>query len=155
MDKDVIVVRRAARDDLDALLPLLAQLDAPGTPSLDPVRAQALWEGIESIPGCTVHVAELDGVAVGTFTFMAMPSLAHGGAPGGVVEAVVVDGSRRGSGVGRAMMEHAAKLASEAGCYKLALTSGLPREGAHLFYERLGYRRHGVSFLLPLESEHA
>lgn len=150
-----VVVRRASRQDLPALLPLLAQLDAPGVAPLETARAELLWNTLEAVSGCSVHLAELDGVAVGTFTLMPTPSLAHGGAPGAVVEAVVVDGSCRGRGVGRAMMVHAARIASEAGCYKIALTSGLPREGAHLFYESLGYRRHGVSFLLPLEPAHA
>ena len=34
----------------------------------------------------------------------------------------------------------------EQGCYKLALSSGMPREAAHRFYESLGFRRHGYSF---------
>lgn len=147
-----VVVRRASRDDLPRLLPLLAQLDAPGAPPLEPEKAQALWDALEAIPGCSVRMAETDGKAVGTYSLMVMPSLAHGGAPGAVVEAVVVDGSCRGRGVGRAMMEDASRIAADAGCCKLALTSGLPREGAHRFYERLGFRRHGASFLLPLES---
>lgn len=150
-----IVVRRAGREDLDSLARLLGQLDPPGTPERDPSSAVAAWERIAAVPGYAVHLAEIDGIPVGTYSIMPMPSLAHGGTPGAVVEAVVVDGSCRGRGVGRAMMEHAAREAAEAGCYKLALTSGIPREGAHRFYERLGFRRHGVSFLLPLEPSHA
>jgi GNAT superfamily N-acetyltransferase len=46
------------------------------------------------------------------------------------------------------MMEHARELAREAGCYKLALSSNQRRVQAHAFYERLGFERHGVSFVV-------
>lgn len=154
-ERGSVVVRRAVREDLPALMPLVAQLDPPGTALPDPDAAAALWDRVADAPGCSVHLAEIDGVAVGTFSLLVVPSLAHGGVSGAFVETVVVDAARRGSGVGRAMMERAASLAAEAGCRKLALTSGLPRAGAHRFYERLGFRRHGVSFLLPLEPSHA
>jgi hypothetical protein len=40
-------------------------------------------------------------------------------------------------------MGHACEECRLAGCYKLTLSSGLPREGAHRFYESLGFERHG------------
>jgi len=46
------------------------------------------------------------------------------------------------------MMEHAREECCKAGCYKLTLSSGTPREGAHRFYESLGFERHGYSFLI-------
>jgi len=52
--------------------------------------------------------------------------------------------------VGRAMMAHAMRLAHEAGCYKLALSSNQKRERAHAFYESLGFQRHGLSFLIEI-----
>lgn len=150
-----IAVREACHRDLDDLMRLLAQLDPPGSPPIDRSLAETVWNRVAEVPGYSVHLAELDAVVVGTFSMLVMPSLSHRGAPGAVLESVVVDGSRRGAGVGRAMMERAAGIATAAGCYKLTLSSGLPREGAHRFYERLGFLRHGVSFLLPLESAHA
>jgi GNAT superfamily N-acetyltransferase len=50
-------------------------------------------------------------------------------------------------------MDDAMRLAREAGCYKLALSSNRRRERAHAFYERLGFGRHGVSFLVELEGQ--
>jgi GNAT superfamily N-acetyltransferase len=44
------------------------------------------------------------------------------------------------------MMDDAMAHCREAGCYKMVLSSNLKREKAHLFYERLGFERHGVSF---------
>ena len=48
------------------------------------------------------------------------------------------------------MMQHAREECRSAGCYKLTLSSGLPREGAHRFYDSLGFERHGYSFLMRL-----
>jgi len=46
------------------------------------------------------------------------------------------------------MMEHARAECRAGGCYKLALSSNLKREGAHQFYEALGFERHGYSFVI-------
>jgi len=74
--------------------------------------------------------------------------LAHGRAPEALVESVVVRRNAQGQGIGRAMMRHAMQIAEEHGCYKLALTSNQQRQGAHAFYDRLGFQRHGVSFVV-------
>jgi hypothetical protein len=44
-------------------------------------------------------------------------------------------------------MEHAMKVAGAAGAYKLVLSSNAKRERAHTFSERLGFVRHGYSFV--------
>ena len=97
-------------------------------------------------PDYAVYVAEEDGAVVGTFTLLLMDNLGHGGAPEGIVENVVVEASRRGRGIGAAMMRFAMTRCAESGCYKLALSSNLRREAAHRFYERLGFAQHGLSF---------
>jgi GNAT superfamily N-acetyltransferase len=66
------------------------------------------------------------------------------------VEDVAVAPERQGQGIGRAMMEHALAECRKAGCYKLALSSNVKREGAHRFYESLGFERHGYSFAVFL-----
>ena len=48
------------------------------------------------------------------------------------------------------MMKLAMKLAADAGCYKLALSSNGRRTAAHAFYESLGFARHGLSFAVDL-----
>jgi hypothetical protein len=50
-------------------------------------------------------------------------------------------------------MEHAREQCRLAGCYKLSLSSGLPRDGAHAFYDSLGFERHGYSYLIRLKKE--
>jgi GNAT superfamily N-acetyltransferase len=48
-------------------------------------------------------------------------------------------------------LRHALAEARERGCYKLALSANMKRDRAHAFYEALGFRRHGYSFLVELE----
>jgi GNAT superfamily N-acetyltransferase len=65
-----------------------------------------------------------------------------------VIEDVAVRPEFQGRGVGRAMMEHARSECRRAGCYKMTLSSNLKRDGAHRFYDALGFERHGYSFLI-------
>jgi GNAT superfamily N-acetyltransferase len=51
---------------------------------------------------------------------------------------VVADCARR-SGVGKRLVRSLEKLARDAGCVKMEVTSGAHREGAHAFYGELGY----------------
>lgn len=48
------------------------------------------------------------------------------------------------------MMKYAIEYCKKYGCYKVSLSSNLKREKAHHFYESLGFRIHGYSFLLEL-----
>jgi hypothetical protein len=42
-------------------------------------------------------------------------------------------------------------LCAEKGCYKACLSSNIKREKAHEFYDGLGFKRHGISFMMELE----
>ena len=48
------------------------------------------------------------------------------------------------------MMQHAMDQSRALGCYKLALSSNVKRELAHAFYDKLGFVRHGYSFIVDL-----
>ncbi|MBX3619861.1 MAG: GNAT family N-acetyltransferase [Rhizobacter sp.] len=148
---DELSVREATRDDIATLLALYtaAGLDTRG--SHDEAIARVAWDRMRAaVPGVEVFVFSRAGVAVGTYTFFVLPLLAHAGAPEAVVEDVAVHPEAQGQGIGRSMMQHAMGLAREAGCYKLALSSNQRREAAHAFYERLGFERHGFSFVVDL-----
>ena len=147
---DPVLVRPVRTSDLVAVLALLGQPDMDDGRALSELKARAVLAEIEAAPGHRVFVAEAGGEAVGTYALVLVRHLSHRGGRSAVVEDVVVRTDWQGRGVGRAMMAHAAGQARAAGCYKLALSSGLARDGAHRFYERLGFERHGVSFRLPL-----
>jgi GNAT superfamily N-acetyltransferase len=142
-----IAIRQADRDDLPAVLALLAELDPAGTPPMALADAVAVWERMAAYPYYRVLIADApDAPALGTYTLCILDNLGHRGTPAGLVENVVVAAAARGRGVGRLMMEDALARCRAHGCYKMALSSNLARTDAHAFYDRLGFARHGVSF---------
>jgi GNAT superfamily N-acetyltransferase len=138
------------------LLDVLALYDAAvdGTGANDVARAAAHWPRLQAA-GATVLLADEDGLPVATLVLYVLPLLAHGCAPEALVESVVVHPEAQGRGIGRALLQEAKRRAAEAGCYKLALTSNVSRSGAHAFYDRLGFERHGISFVVALAKEPA
>lgn len=145
-----LAIRPASEADLPAVLALYAQPGMDDGKALPLDEAQALFRRFSAYPDYVLHVAEQDGAVVGTFALLVMVNLGHLGAPSAIVEDVVVSPDHQGAGIGRAMMGHAMRLASEKGCYKLVLSSNAKRTRAHAFYEQLGFRRHGVSFHVDL-----
>ena len=55
------------------------------------------------------------------------------------IEGLVVDEGHRGGGIGRRLMARAEQWARERGCQAVLLRSNIIREGAHAFYEGIGY----------------
>ena len=92
----------------------------------------------------------VQGEIVGTFALLIMDNLAHKGTPSGIVEDVAVRSEWQGKGIGKQMMEYAIGQCKEAGCYKMALSSNSIRKNAHRFYESLGFKKHGYSFVLDI-----
>ena len=139
-------IRLAELADLPRVLQLCRVLDTAGEPGLH--EAEAVFRKLVAREGHCIYVAETDGEIVGTFAVIFLGGLAHAGRDSCVVEDVVVEPRRQGSGIGREMMQFAMRACSERGCYKLVLSSHLQRERAHRFYEGLGFRKHGYSFLI-------
>ena len=142
-------IRAATEADLPSILALYVEVEDDGR-VLSIEQARSIYARMRSYPDYKVYVAILGGSIVGTFALLIMDNLAHMGAPSGVVEDVVVQGDWRGKGVGKQMMRFAMDRCRERGCYKLALSSNLKREAAHRFYDSLGFRRHGYSFVMEL-----
>ena len=83
---------------------------------------------------------------MGTLQLTVLPGLSRKGASRAQVEAVRVRGGERGSGLGTELLEWAEREARRRGCVLLQLTSDTKREGAHHFYEHLGYEASHVGF---------
>ena len=105
----------------------------------DPEFSLKAFQEMSALEGYYLLVAEADGEVVGTAVLVILPGLAHGISHWGVVEFMVVDEAHRSRGIGRALMDHAAELAQEAGCYKIMLGSNKTRTDAHRFYRSAGY----------------
>ena len=142
-----IVVRRATDDDLSAIVALLGELHHPSTALAD----ADTWARMLAQEGRVILLAEVDGRAAGTADVSFAPNLTHGAQPRAYVENVAVADDRRRQGVGRAIMTEVERLARDAGCYKVTLMSANHRDGAHRFYEGLGYERCAVGFRKSFE----
>ncbi|MGD9891598.1 MAG: N-acetyltransferase family protein [Dehalococcoidia bacterium] len=139
-----VSIRSARAGDLPRLLELFLQLSESSQYPEDEIRPvtgahYAALQRIDADPNVRVLVAEEDERIVGTLALYLMPNLSHGGRPFAIVENVVVDASQRGTGLGRRLMAEAERIATEADCYKVGLTSNNKRAPAHAFYETIGY----------------
>jgi GNAT superfamily N-acetyltransferase len=144
-------IRTAREDDPAAVLALYAEPEIDDGDVLGVEGASAIFWRFAAYPDYRLFVAHTDGAIVGSYALLVMDNLGHLGAPSAVVEDVVVEPAQQGKGVGRAMMQHALGEARRRRCYKLTLSSNMKRDRAHAFYESLGFRRHGYSFLVELE----
>ena len=149
------LLRRARRDDLGALIALLAAdaLRANDDSDAPERRApyEAAFDAIDRDPAHTlVAVEDAAGEIVATMQLTILPGLARGGATRMQVEAVRVAASARGHGLGSAMMRWAIEDARSRGAALVQLTSDARREEAHRFYGRLGFSPSHMGFKLFL-----
>jgi GNAT superfamily N-acetyltransferase len=105
---------------------------------------------IDTDPSNELIVAELDGELVGTMQLTFTPSISFQGGKRCTVESVRVDGTFRGQGIGRAMMQWAIERAREKGCILMQLTTHKDRVDAHRFYESLGFSKSHIGMKLKL-----
>jgi len=147
-----IEIREATEKDLPEVLSLFKQPDVDQ--EIVPIKkAQGIFNRIKNYPDYKIYVAKADKQVVGTFALLIMDKLSHMGAKSGVVDDVVVHKGWQGRGIGKKMMQFAMDRCREVGCYKLALTSDAKREAAHQFYEKLGFKKHGYSFVIELATK--
>lgn len=142
-------IKKARITDLPKVLGLYATvLDNNNILTLE--EAQILFQKMQTYPDYKVYIAEREDEIVGTFALLIMDNLAHQGTPSGVVEDVAVREDLQGKGIGKKMMEFAMEKCTEAGCYKMVLSSNLKRKEAHAFYESLNFEKHGFSFITKI-----
>lgn len=142
-----LTVRPAAPDDVPAIVALLVagsrmpEVEAPG----EPARYVEAIERIREAHG-EVLVAAQDGAVLGVVQLMLLAHLQHAGGSVAEVESVHVAASRRRDGIGRALLEAAVAWAVDRGCYRIQLTSHRSRDGAHRFYEAIGFEPTHVGY---------
>jgi GNAT superfamily N-acetyltransferase len=144
------MIREASTDDLSDIIQLYRQPDMDNGRVLSLEQAEVIFNKMSAYPNYKVYVAEDGSEIIGTFALAIMDNLAHMGASSGLIEDVTVKTVWQGKGIGTQMMKYAIEQCQQHGCYKVVLSSNLKREKAHLFYESLGFSKHGYSFLLEL-----
>ena len=145
-----IEIFEANEHDIQGVLNLYMQPDIDNGLSLSIEQTKSIFSKMKTYPFYKLYTAKEGDLIVGTFTLAILDNMAHLGSSSGLVEAVVVHENYRSKGVGKQMMEYAMERCREAKCYKMSLSSNIKRERAHSFYERLGFKKHGYSFLIEL-----
>lgn len=146
-----IELRRARRGDVAAIVGLLADDPIGRRREAVPDRGEPgvvgdalspylrAFDLVDADPAHLLVVAVDDGEVVGTLQLSFVPGLARRGALRAQIEAVSVQASHRGRGLGSAMVGWAVEQARRRGCGLVQLTSDKRRHDAHRFYERLGF----------------
>ena len=146
-----MIIRIATNEDLPEVLNLYSHPEIDDGHVLELKEAKSIFEKMKSYPDYNIYVAEIDNQIVGTFALAIMDNLAHMGAKSGLIEDVVVSQSFERQGIGKKMMEFAIELCKEKSCYKVCLSSNLKRQNAHKFYDSIGFKVHGYSYLTELK----
>jgi ribosomal protein S18 acetylase RimI-like enzyme len=136
--------RRAVREDLPAIVALLADDDIngfrerTGEPLLDGYFKA--FEQIDADANNILIVGERDGAIVATAQLTFIPTLTQQGATRAIIESVRVSSRVRSQGVGEQLIAHLENFAREKNCPAVQLTTSKPRVGAQRFYERIGFK---------------
>ncbi len=148
-------VRRAVRSDLPRLLELLADdilgKNRDAADSDDACYVQA-FEAIATDTNQYLLLGELDGRVIAMLQLTFIPGLSRRGALRANIEAVRVDSSLRGQGIGNWIIAQALLIAQDRGCDLAQLTSDRSRTEAHRFYARLGFAATHEGFKLKLKT---
>lgn len=144
-------IRPALKKDLKEILELYKGLTDDPQDKISLHAAIRKFEKQQRYPYYKLFVAEYNNEAAGTFALLIMDNLAHRGEPSSIIEDVVVKSNLRGKKIGREMMRFAMEISRRKGCYKMVLSSHLRRVNAHRFYESLGFKKHGYSFIIDLK----
>jgi GNAT superfamily N-acetyltransferase len=152
VDMTDVVIRRATATDVPGIVAMLIddEIAALRESPDDLTPYQAAFAAIEADPNQFLVVAERNGELVGTLQLSIIPGLSRKGATRGLVEAVRVAASARGTGLGTTLMEWSIEEARTRGCTIVQLTSDKARTDAHRFYLRLGFTNTHEGFKLTL-----
>ena len=84
-----------------------------------------------------IHVAELDGIVIGSATLLIEQKFIHNGGFVGHIEDVVVKKEFEGQGIGMKLVLSLLEIAKKRNCYKTILNC---EDRLKSFYERLGFK---------------
>jgi GNAT superfamily N-acetyltransferase len=143
MQRPDLAFRRATRDDVAAIVALLADdpLGARREVATSPLPDgyYRAFEAIDHDGNNELVVVQSGARMVGVLQMTFIPSITYQGGWRALIEGVRVAAPLRSSGVGRALFEWAIARARERGCHLVQLTSDKSRPEAIRFYEGLGF----------------
>jgi len=133
-------IRLLQSSDADALVALLPDLGYTASAEQLVRRLAVLREW----PDQEAFVAQIDGRIVGLCHAQGVRLLASDGYA--EIQALFVSAACQGQGIGRRLLEHACAWAAGRGYERVRLRSNVIREGAHAFYEHLGFEKSKASY---------
>jgi GNAT superfamily N-acetyltransferase len=147
---NTIIICMANKQDVQGMLPLLAQLGYPTNLQ----ELEERFEAFVNLDGYGLAVATLSHKTIGwvawskSKSFVSNKIRIH-------IEGLVVDKDYRGQGIGKKLMIFVEEFAKQFGPVIIDLTSGLRRakDGSHEFYKVLGYHNEGPMAKLYLRKE--
>jgi GNAT superfamily N-acetyltransferase len=140
------IVRDAVEADAPSVAALIVELGYPA----DEALARERIAFFTADPGSRMLVAELSGETIGVIGLHRVPRL-EDPRPALRITDLVVAGSHRGGGHGRALLDAAATEAAARSCSRIEVLSHNRREAAHAFYESQGYATPSRAFRLDLD----
>ena len=148
-----VTIRRARRDDVEAIVRMLADdpLGRARERLEDPLPSSYFraFEALDRDPNIRLVVAEgADGAVAGCLQLCILPGLSSQGAPRGLIEDVRVASRCRSRGIGEQLVQWAVTEARAKDCKLVELLTHHTRVDAQRFYERLGFQRSHVGMTL-------
>jgi ribosomal protein S18 acetylase RimI-like enzyme len=152
-----IEIRRALKDDLVAMVRLLADDELGATRELADGGAPAAayrdaFVAIDADPRELLLVAETSGTVVAMLQLTFIRQLTHQGGERCQLESVRVRSALRGEGIGKQLVQHAVAIARVRGCRLVQLTTDKRRGDVRRFYESLGFQPSHEGLKLDLAS---
>lgn len=129
-------VRRMTEEDAEAVNELVRQLGYPSDLGKTQTAIRAV---LGSDVGDAFVAEDADGTIIGWAHVFIVPYIESG--PNAELGGLVVDERYRGAGAGRALIDHVEAWARERGAGELCLRTNIVRDGAHKFYEHLGFEK--------------
>ena len=152
MAESAVAIRRARRDDVGAIVAMLAddplgsgreRIEDPLPPSY--FRA---FEAVDKDPNIRLVVAEEGGAVVGCLQLCILPGLSSQGASRALIEDVRVATQCRSRGIGEQLVRWAVAEARVRECRLVELLTHNSRIDAQRFYKRLGFAPSHVGMTL-------
>ena len=143
MSAEPVSIRRARRDDVPAIVTMLADdhLGRARERVEDPLPAvyYEAFERVERDPNLALVVAESEGRVVGCLQLAILPGISSQGGVRGLLEDVRVAADCRSRGIGERLVQWAIAEAKARGCNLVELLTHASRVDAQRFYKRLGF----------------
>ena len=140
---DTLVIREADDSELDVVASLVVDAYSEFAARMAPDAWSAFAQDIANVRGRSIDarllVAEREDRIVGTVTLY--PNWRGAREDATAVRMLAVPPAHRGTGVGRALMEHCIDLARKQGKQRLVVTVSPEMEDARDLYDKLGFEQ--------------